>query len=132
MYAPETLAVVVAVDAPDSAIVAPLPNVPTLPVIVYADAAMFSENVLTTLAALAVTTAVCEVGTVAATDAENPALNAPAATVTLPGTVNKALLLDNATANPPVSAAEFNVTVQAETPAGLTFAGAHVRPVSVG
>ena len=93
---------------------------------------MFSENVLTMLAALAVTTAVCKVGTVAATEAENPAVNAPAATVTLPGTVNNASLLDNATANPPVSAAELNVTVHAETPAGLTFAGAHVRLVNVG
>jgi hypothetical protein len=32
---PEALAVVVAVDAPVSAIVAPLPAVPTLPVIVH-------------------------------------------------------------------------------------------------
>src|SRR5271168_2397814 len=34
VYAPASLAVVVAVDAPDSAIVAPLPGVPTPPVIV--------------------------------------------------------------------------------------------------
>src|SRR5271165_5491159 len=94
VYAPEALAVVVAVDVPVNAIVAPLPDVPTLPVMVYVDAAMLTEKVLTTLAALAVITAVCEVGTVAATEAENPALNAPAATVTLAGTVNNALLLD--------------------------------------
>lgn len=93
---------------------------------------MLIEKVLTMLAALAVTTAVCKVGTVAEAVAENPALNRPAATVTLAGTVNKASLLDKATANPPVRAAELNVMVHAETPAGLTFAGAHVRPVSVG
>ena len=102
VYAPEALAVVVAVAVPVNATVAPLPVVPTPPVIVQVDAAMLSEKVLTMLAALAVTIAVCEVGTVAATEAENPAFNAPAATVTLAGTVNKALLLDKATTNPPV------------------------------
>ena len=132
LYAPEALAVVVAADVPVKASVAPLPALPTPPVMVQVDAAMLSEKVLTVLPALAVTIAVCEVGTVAATEAENPALTAPAATVTLAGTVNNASLLDKATANPPVSAAELNVTVHAETPPGLTLEGAHVRPVSVG
>ena len=126
------MAVVVAVDVPVNAMVAPLPDVPTPPVIVQVDAVMLSEKVLTALPALAVTIAVCEVGTVAATEAENPALTVPAATVTLAGRVNKASLLDKATANPPVRAAELNVTVHAETPPGFTLEGAHVRPVSVG
>jgi len=132
VYAPEALAVVVAVDVPVSAMVAPLPDVPTPPVIVQVETAMLSEKVLTVLPALAVTIAVCEVGTVAATEAENPALTAPAATVPLAGTVRYVLLLAKATANPPVSAAELNVTVHAETPPGLTLEGVHVRPVSVG
>ena len=132
VYAPETLAVVVAVDVPVNAMVAPLPDIPTPPVIVQVDAAMLSQKVLTAPAALAVTIAVCEVGTVAATDAENPALTAPAATVTLAGTVRYALLLAKETTNPPASAAELNVTVHAETPAGARLEGLHVRLVSVG
>ena len=126
------MAVVVAVDVPVNAMVAPLPDVPTPPVIVQVDAAMLSEKVLTVLPALAVTIAVCEVGTVAATEAENPALTAPAATVTLAGTVRYALLLAKETTNPPVSAAELNVTVHAETPAGVRLEGTHARLVSVG
>src|ERR1700730_10962189 len=107
VYTPEALAVVVAVDVPVNAMVAPLPDVPTPPVMVQADAAMLSEKVLTVL----------------------PALAARAATVTLAGTVRYALLLAKATANPPVSAAELSVTVHAETPPELTLEGVHVRPV---
>ncbi len=40
------------------------------------------------------------------------ALVAPAATVTDPGTVTSELLLESATANPPLGAAAFNVAVQ--------------------
>ena len=54
---------------------------------VQVDAARLSEKVWMAAAALAVTIAVCDAGTVAATEAENPALSAPAATVTLAGTV---------------------------------------------
>ena len=81
------MAVVDAVEVPVSAIVAPLPVVPTVPVMVQVDAAMLSEKVLAPPAALAVTIAVCGVGTVTAAEAENPALSVPAATVTLAGTV---------------------------------------------
>jgi hypothetical protein len=99
---------------------------------VQVDAAILREKVWTTLAALAVTIAVCDVGTVAATEAENPALTAPETTVTLAGTVRYVLLLAKETTNPPVSATELNVTVHAETPEGVRLAGVHVRPVSVG
>ena len=78
MYAPEAFAVVVAVDAPLSVIVAPLPEVPTLPVMLQVDAWRLSEKVFATPAALAVKTAVWDVGTFAATVAENGALVAPA------------------------------------------------------
>jgi hypothetical protein len=52
------LAVVVAVDAPVSAMVAPLPAVPTLPEMVQVAARRLSENVFETPAAVAVRTAV--------------------------------------------------------------------------
>ena len=48
-----------------------------------------------------------------ATVAVNPALVAPAGTVTEPGTVTALLLLDKLTASPPVPAAAESVTVQA-------------------
>ena len=56
-----------------------------------------------------------------ATVAVNPTVVAPAVAVTLAGTVALALLLDNATARPPLGAAPLSVTV-APLPAvtGLT------------
>lgn len=47
----------------------------------------------------------------------------PAGTVTLPGTVAEELLLDKATAIPPVGAAAFNVTVPVEEVPPATDAG---------
>lgn len=50
------------------------------------------------------------------TVAEKLALVAPAATVTEAGTVTEALLLVRFTANPPLAAAAFSVTVQVSVP----------------
>jgi hypothetical protein len=50
------------------------------------------------------------------TVAEKLALLAPAATVTDEGTVTAELLLDRLTANPPLAAAVFRVTVQVSVP----------------
>ena len=66
--------------------------------------------------AAAVSVAVCVVVTAAAV-AVKPALDAPAGTVTLPGTVTALSLLDRLTARPPVPAAPVSVTVQASVPA---------------
>jgi hypothetical protein len=48
--------------------------------------------------------------------AVNPALAAPAGTVTVAGTVAAGLLLMRLTVNPPLGAAAFSVTVQASVP----------------
>jgi hypothetical protein len=63
--------------------------------------------------------------------AVNPVLVAPAATVTLPGTVTLALLSDSVTANPPADAASFSVTVQEDEPGALTLAGVQDKALSV-
>lgn len=75
-------------------------------------------KVLAVLPALAVSVAVCAVLT-EATVAEKPVVVAPAATVTDGGTVTEELLLARPTANPPVAAAAFTVTVQASVPDAL-------------
>ena len=49
----------------------------------------------------------------------------PDATVTLPGTVNAATLLDSDTAAPPAPAAFDRFTVQVELPPGARLAGEH-------
>ena len=67
-----------------------------------------------------------------ATVAVNVAVVAPAATVALAGTVTLALLLDNATTDPPVDAAALRVTVQAAEPGAVTLDGLHESPVSDG
>jgi hypothetical protein len=64
--------------------------------------------------------------------AEKLALVPPAGTVTLAGTVALVLLLAREVPNPPVSAAQLNVTVHIEDPPALTVVGVHDRPVSVG
>jgi len=66
--------------------------------------------------ALAVSVAVCAVLT-AVTVAENAALVAPAAIVTVAGTVAAELLLDRLATNPPLGAAPFRLTVQLSVPA---------------
>jgi hypothetical protein len=52
---------------------------------------------------------------------------APAATVTLPGTVADALLLDKLTAAPPVGAALLSVTVPVEVLPPVTDVGFRLR-----
>jgi hypothetical protein len=79
---------------------------------------------------VAVITAVSSVVT-AATVAVNPALLAPAGTVTVPGTVTLALLSASAAAKPPLAAGLLSVTVQFDEPGALTLAGAHVTPLNV-
>jgi hypothetical protein len=69
--------------------------------------------------ALAVSVAVCVVLT-AETVAEKAALVAAAATVTVAGTVTDELLLARLTANPPLGAAPFSVTVQLSVPAPVS------------
>jgi hypothetical protein len=73
-------------------------------------------KVSATLLALAVNVAVCELLT-AETVAEKLAVLAPAATVTVAGTVTAELLLAKLTAKPLVGAAAFSVTVQLSVPA---------------
>jgi len=56
-----------------------------------------------------------------------PPLVAPAATVTLAGTVTLVLLLDNARVTPPVGAGADNVTVQLEVPGAVTLPGEQLK-----
>ena len=56
---------------------------------------------------------------------------APAATVTEPGTVSTALLLDSETAAPPIGAAPDNVTVHVEVPPLPRLVGAHASELTV-
>lgn len=60
------------------------------------------------------------------------ALVAPAATVTEPGTVTNELLLARTTANPPLAAAVFSVTVQVSVPDPMIDPLAQLSPVSPG
>jgi hypothetical protein len=73
-------------------------------------------NVLETLPLLAVSVTASGVAT-DDTLAVNSALVAFAGTVTAPGTVTAALLLERLTLSPPLGAAVLNVTVQASVPA---------------
>lgn len=73
----------------------------------------------------AVKVAVCAVLT-AEMPAVNPALTAPAGTVTEEGTVTALLLLDKLTANPPDPAAADRLTVHASLPAPVTEPLLHV------
>jgi hypothetical protein len=66
------------------------------------------------------------------TVAVKPALDAPAATVTVAGTVTAELLLARLTANPPVGAAAFNVTVQLSVPVVVIAEFVQVNPASTG
>ena len=60
------------------------------------------------------------------------ALVAPEATVTLAGTVTALLLLARLTANPPLAAAAFSVTVQLSVPAPVIEPFAQLNPLSTG
>ena len=57
---------------------------------------------------------------------------APAATVTLAGTVTAELLLTRLTANPPLAAAAFKVTVQLSVPAPVTDPLVQLNALSTG
>jgi len=80
---------------------------------------------------VAVNVALCALVT-AATVAVNVPLVVPAATVTLAGTVALALLLDNVTFDPPLTAAEDSVTVQTALPALVKLAGVQVKLLTIG
>ena len=71
----------------------------------------FKAKISEILPSLAVRVAVCAVPT-AETVAVNPALAAPAGTVTVLGTVTAELLLDKFTIRPPLGAEAVSVTVQ--------------------
>ena len=58
-------------------------------------------------------------------------LVAPAAIVTLAGTVTLVLLLDKPTLAPPVGAATLSVTVQLEVPGETTLAGLQLTLLTV-
>jgi hypothetical protein len=88
-------------------------------------------KVFDTLPALAVSVTICEVVT-AVTVAEKLPVLEPEATVTDAGTVTNALLLLRFTANPPLTAAVFSVTVQASVPAALIDEFAQESPVNTG
>jgi hypothetical protein len=66
------------------------------------------------------------------TVAEKLALVAPAATVTVAGTVTAALLLARFTAKPPLAAAALRLTVQTSVPAPVIDEFEHEIPVSAG
>jgi hypothetical protein len=57
---------------------------------------------------------------------------APAATVTLAGTVTAVSLLARLTTNPPVAAAAFKVTVQLSVPAPVIVPLVQLSPLSTG
>jgi hypothetical protein len=83
-----------------------------------------SAKVLETLPALAVSVTACAVVTDDAV-AVNPALVAPAATVTVAGRVTAALLLARLTLSPPVGAADVSATVQRSVPDPVSEALLH-------
>jgi hypothetical protein len=60
------------------------------------------------------------------------AVVAPAATVTEAGTITAELLLARPTANPPLAAATFSVTVQLSVPAPVIDAVLQVKPLNAG
>jgi hypothetical protein len=88
-------------------------------------------KVLATLLALAVRVTASLVLT-AETVAVKPAVVTPAATVTLAGTVTALLLLARLTANPPVAAAAFRVTVQLSVPAPVIDPLLQLRALNTG
>jgi hypothetical protein len=87
-------------------------------------------KVFDTLLAVAVSTAVWFELT-ADTVAVNPAVVAPAPTVTFAGTVAFTLLLDSVTRSPPPGAAAVKVTLQAEVPGAFTVPGVQLTLLSV-
>ena len=64
--------------------------------------------------------------------AVKPALDAPAGTMIEAGTLTSELLLNSVTANPPLAAAAFNVTVQLSVPDPVMERFAQLSPVNIG
>jgi len=110
---------------------ATLPKLTLAALTVNVGTAAFSwrEDVADAPPALAVTVAVAELET-EATVAVKAALVAPAATVTLAGTVTELLLLARLTLTPPVGAAVFRLTVQASVPAPVKDDVTHASELS--
>ena len=125
----------VAVAAPLSVIVAPLPLAVGLIVPemlqVCEGGTMLRVNVTEPPEAVPVRVAICELETVA-TVAVKFAVDAPASTVTDAGTLTFELLLERVTLNPPEGAAEVSVTVQVDDPGEVTVAGLQERLLSAG
>jgi len=88
-------------------------------------------KVLLTPPALAVSVTVCA-GLTDVTVAEKLALLDPDDTVADPGTVTAALLLERVTANPPVAAGAFKVTVQLSVPVLTIVPLTQLNPLSTG
>jgi hypothetical protein len=109
----------------------PLPSVPGAQITEdsCADPDRLKEAVCEVLLALAAISAVSS-AEIVPTVTVNPAVVAPDATVTLAGTEASAVLLDSATANPPLGAAPLKVTVHVDVPGAPTIAGEQDRPLS--
>jgi hypothetical protein len=90
-----------------------------------------SEKVLAVPLALAVNVTACAVLTDETVAVKLPVV-APAATVTVAGTVTAELLLVRPTANPPLAAAAFSVTVQLSVPAPVIVPLVQVMPLNTG
>jgi hypothetical protein len=125
--------VTVAVEAPLKVNVAPLAidDGVAVPEMLYTGATTLNENVLEVALAVAVKVAVWFVET-DATVAVKAAVEAPAATETVAGTVTLVLLLASATLSPPAGATPLRPTLQEEVPGAVTLAGLQVRLVTVG
>jgi hypothetical protein len=124
------LAVVEALAAPVIVIVAP-PMPEMVPEIVDSDGAvMFSVKLCEDAPEVAVIFAVWLVE-IELTVAVKTALEAPAATDTVAGTLAAALLLASVTVRPDV-VTPLNVTVQVEVPGAVTVAGLQDSPLTVG
>ena len=90
-----------------------------------------NANVFVTFPSVAESVTACDELTVAAVAAKL-ALVAPAATVTVTGTVTAVLLLVRFTEKPPVAAAVFKVTVQVSVPAPVIEPLEQTSPLSFG
>jgi hypothetical protein len=90
-----------------------------------------NAKVLATLLALAVSVTVCAVLTPDTVAVKLPVVD-PAATVTEAGTVTAELLLARLTANPPLAAATFSVTVQLSLPAPVIDPLVQLSPLNTG
>lgn len=109
----------------------PNPMLPALTTSVGVPLPNSSAKICDTPAELAVRVTVCEVLT-EETVAMKLAAVAPAATVTVAGTVTAELLLARLTIKPPLPAAALSVTVQLSVPAPVIDPFVQIRELSVG